>query len=549
MEKKKTKLKKWQKALIIILCIILVPIIALFGFALVNTLKSAKRTSATSAAPAAQEPAYIDIQKSDIKEALPGTVTITSLNGFNGDAVRKKLLSGEDFSYAAYYDLDAVLDTMENTQIKKKTDLRVLDSNNHVDAEKLYQSVLRNNEAAKQKTGGEKLNTFYSDATPEEIKKICLLTAKTVNASKGDRDIRDVASVLARLKIFRNETSSSLAAVTQDITFIFNPKMIDITRTAFEISGRNNKDFDEETLTFVHEIEHIKQYASSDDNEKNGVEAGFCRRYEGAKVNALWNQWLLEAAAEMKMAKQLQTTPMNYAKKITYANSYELAYIFDKSKSFHALPHTTFENDLTAAFQKLQLSDKPAQRDFLNLLYSIQLTQYECEDFWEYYAQQTGKSLSDEARTAIKMDIRAEAVRNLTRKYYESLLQGIENHTIEDLESAFYMMKLWELDCFTHLSYTQKDALAHAKDVLAYLNEIQTLMLRALAKSTGKQEQAIAAAYGAYHPFVKENGKVQKNYRFHDLDSERASFIDACFDGYSVTYFADVKSMLPYIGQ
>lgn len=434
---------------------------------------------------------------------------------------------------------------MKSTSVNKTEDLSTLNSDNKVDADRLYMVVLRNNEASKQEKVNA-INTFYSDASNEEIENICKLIAKTVNETADDRDIRETASVLSRLKIFRHMTSTDLAGVTDSIILYFNPNMIKLTRDMFEISGKKDETYDDETLTFVHEIEHLKQRASEDGYEENGIEAGFCRRFDELKVNSLWNQWVLEAAAEMKMSEYLDAKPRLYDKKISYVKSYELCNIFNNNKELNSLINATFDNELESAYKRLRLKSEAEQRDFLNTMYSIQLLQYDCDDFWEYYQEQTGKQLSDDNQFALKMDIRTEIIYNLTEKYYNGLIKGIETKNIQDLETVFYMMKIWELDCCEHLSYTEKKAFIQAKEYIVWLSEIHNLMFEALAESTRNSQENIESEYNSYHPLLSENGKMMKNYRFNNLADDRIDFIENCFNGYSLTYFSAINNIKDY---
>ena len=543
MKNKQTKLLKgWQKVIIILLCVILAPIIALFAYTIIDTVKGTNKPVATKT----QKTEYIDFEKSDVKEVVEGEVTITPISSFNGNRVKNKLKEKKDFSFADYYDLDTVLDKMMSTSFNKTEDLSVLNSDNKVDADRLYEVVLRNNKSAKQEKVNA-INTFYSDASDEEIGNICKLIAKTVNETADDRDIRETASLLSRLKIFRHMTSTDLAGVTDSIVFYFNPNMINMTRDMFEISGRKDETYDDETLTFVHEIEHLKQKASDDGNKENGTEAGFCRKFDELKVNSLWNQWVLEAAAEMKMSEYLDAKPRLYGKKISYVKSYELCNIFNDNKELNSLINSTFDNDLESAYKRLQLKSEAEQRDFLNSMYSIQLLQYDCDDFWDYYQEKTGKQLTEEEQLALKMDIRTEVIYNLTEKYYNGLIKGIENGNIQDIETVYYMMKIWELDCCGHLSYTEKDTLGHAKVFIIWLNDIQNLMFNMLAESTGKTQSKIEEEYNLYHPLINNNGKTTNNYRFNDITEKKTKFIENCFDGYSVTYFSSINHMISNI--
>jgi len=400
------------------------------------------------------------------KKLAEGNVTVTEITSdFGNIKIKEKLNEKGGYAFSEYYCIDHALKVMNSVEVRRKTSTDVLYSANNIDADKLYSTILKNNELSKNEKGKNKLNTFYSDATNEEIRKICNLLTKTINDTKDDRDITETASVLSRLKIFRHNTTSVLAGVSQNLVFYFNPNMISINKSILSISGRNNEEYDEKVLTFVHEIEHIKQWASSDDNNDNGMEAGFCRKYDSVPVNSLWDQWILEAAAEIKMTDYLNTSAMVYAKKINYANSYMISETFGDNE-YEALINSTFENDLDGAFKVLNISSDEEKADFLNMMYSIQISQYDCNDFWDYYQKQMGKTLADDERTGLRMDIRTDIIYDLTKKYYNDLLTGIKHRNIRDAETVFYLMKVWELDCCTHMVYTNTDAYEHAREYI-----------------------------------------------------------------------------------
>ncbi len=545
-EKKTKKLSTLKKVLLSAVAVFLALVIALFSYVAADMHRSAKE--AKSKPQSEQQEQYIEFEKSDLKTPVSGKVTKTPLPDVtHSSALLKVLQDHPGFTQAQYYELDAALKKEKASPVQCETDLSVLDAQQNVDADKLYAKVLQNNASVKDEKGNNKLNYFLTDAKTAEIKEICTLIADTVNSSKEDRDIRETASVLARLKIFRHETSSNLAAVTEKCVLYFNPNMMSMNEIIRSIGRKQDKKYDDKVLTFVHEIEHLKQFASSDSDYENGMEAGAFRDYSDLKVNSLWDQWLLEASAEIKMTEYLQTDPMVYAKKISYVKSCNLAGIFDESVPFNALINSTFDNDLNAMFKRLKLKDKKSQRDFLELLYSIQLGQYDCNDFWENYEAKTGKKMNEEARFAFKMDVREEVIYHLSEQYYKTLLDAVDSGVIRDEETLFYMLRLWEMDCCGHLAYTKKDALPHAKAYLRWHSKVNDALFSMLADAGGRSKEKIQKAYNAYHPLINSNGKTVHNYRFYGLSEEKEAYIDACFNGYSMTFFTEMEKMDSYL--
>ena len=546
----KKKMKLWKKILITLTVIILVPIITFSVFVIYEMTRDPVKPGEIEEQKVTE---YLEVEASDIKKAVVGNITTTPISSkINKKDIIKRLDEAPGFSMAEYYDIEGALEIMNNTVSEKKTDTSVLDENNNVDAQKLYETVLKNNEAAKKLTGKDRLNLFYSDAEPEDIRNICNIVAKTVNETKEDRDITETASALSRLKIFQHKTSTNLAAVNFELIFVYNKSMIDVNEIVRSLSKSTSEKYDDSTLVFVHETEHIKQMGSLDDNKENGIEIGFCRYYDNCNVNSLWDQWLFEGAAEMKMTDYLQVKPMTYAKKISYINSYSVASILNKNTRINALVNSTFDNNLEEACKTLNIKTESEKDDFLKLMYSIQLTQYDCDDFWEYYQKKTGKALSDDEREGLRLEIRKDAIYNLSRKYFANLLKAIENKEIKDLETVFYMLKIWELDCCTHLCYTTKDGFEHAKDYLVWHNDINNLFFKALAEKSDKSFEEIKSEYEGYHPFVKESedAKEEKqNFRFYNLETEREEYITARFKGYNAVHFTEIEKMAEYMNK
>lgn len=543
--KKRKKLSKVGKTFITIGLISTLMVNGLVIYTVFDMNKGKKNVDSNSTS----QTAYIDFDQENAKEVVEGTVSETLISSnIDEDAILSVLDEAKGFSMEEYYNLDNALKKYETSKVQSRNNKSLLDENNNIDPDKLYEMVIINNDNLKNGPV-DAVNTFYSDASSDEIRMICKLIAETCNNTKDERDITEVANILTHLKIFRHETTADCAAVTDDLVFYFNPNMISIYDEINKNTGKKDDKVNENLTIFTHEIEHIKQFGSSDFNNENGIESGFFRQYDDVAVNSLWDSWVLEAAAELKMADYLDTNTTLYAKKISYVKSYALSNIFDDDKSPDDLINATFNNDLSSAFKTLNIHDEKEKLDFLKLLYSIQITKYDCDDFWAYYEKSTGKTLTEEEKMSIKMDIRTDAVYNLTNKYYKGLINAVRSGKIKDVETVFHMMKVWELDVQNHLSYTEKDSLVHAKEFIIWHDNVQKSMFNELAKASNLSYDEVISMYDNYHSYVNVNGEKSKNFRFYDIGKEKEEYIEYCFDGYSVTYFADNASMVDYIGK
>ena len=558
---KKHKLSKGKKALIAIGLSAAIAVGGFGAFTTASILKYSSKGSKTQNSPSSSYSSRssatptADANNTDFKYTNEKTVveqskttTNISLNSNDYSDFQNNLENGNySFSMEKYYDLDGTLSIYNNTNYSKKNSSSLI-TNNELDAEKLYNSVISNNNKC---MNGDKsrLNTFYSKASESDIRKLCELIVKVYNHNKEKYDINKVCDTLSNLKIFKHETTSANAYVADDLTLVFNPSMIRMFSSIQTARGNDTEGVSTEETVFVHEIQHIFQYASNDLNEKNGVEAGCYRKYDNAKVNSLWDSWILEGSAESRMARYLNTTPKNYGKKISYMKSYNLSRIFEDDFSLYALENTSFTNNLNEAYNALNLKDRNSQMEFLKLAYTIEITQYDTNDFWEYYEEKTGTKLTDEQKNSMRMDIRTEAIKKMSQKFYDGFSTAIKNNRISDLETVFYLMRLWELDSFNHLNYTNKDEYIHAKDFISWLDETEKSLFKEISDSTGISADTIKERYNNYHMVIKDGNKTIINSNLGGFTNDKSNYIKNALDDYSVTNFSRISDMTDSINK
>ena len=548
---KKYKLVKLRKTLIALGIAITIPIsgLTIFTAKSINHFSSNNSSSSSYGGDSSATGRYVDsdndhieVEYSNEKQCIgeSKTSTVINLNKHEYKEFVNELESYDyEFSMSKYYDLENVLKTSNNVQSHKKENSELI-SDGLLDANKLYSIVVRNNDSY-MKQDKNSINVFFSNASNDSVRSICDLIAETYNSNKDDYcDIKEVSDTLTHLKIFQNNTTSSNAYVTDDLVFVFNPNMMEM---------RNNVEdgINVDKTVFVHEIEHIFQNASNDFQYENGIEAGFCRKYNNADVNSLWYTWLLEGSAEIKMSESLSITPKNYDKKISYIRSYNLSRIFESDYNVDDLVDSVFTNNLDSAFKLLNINDEISKIEFLQLMYSIEITQSNTDDFWKFYQQKDGKVLTDNEKDGIRMDIRTEVVKKLSEKYYNGLSKELLDGKIKDLETVFYLMRLWELDSYGHLNFTSRKEYEHATDFIIWQNNIQEALIKAIADSNNMSYDELVNRYNNYHMSLTTDGKIINNADFSDLTKEKQEYINTSYEKYSVTYFSKISTMTNYV--
>lgn len=498
---------------------------------------------------------YLDIEHSNEKRAVVADKISTSIGIDNKEY--KEIINvlesyNYEFSMSEYYDLENTLEIYNNTLYQKKKDTSII-SNGQLDLYKLYNTVISNNNAYMNQDVNA-INSFLSQASKTEILNICNLIIETYNKNPEIYgDIKYISDTLSHLKIFKFPTSPESAAVSdKDFILTFNPEMIKKFTNMQVFRNNTDDDVDVSKTIFVHEAEHLLQKASNDFNYENGIETGFCRIYDktnvnSLNVNSLWYSWLLEGSAELKMTETLSATPKLYDIKISYIRSYNLSRIFEDSYDVNDLINSAFVNDLDSMFKKLNINDKDSRMEFLKLMYSIQITQYDVDDFWEFYEKQEGITLTKEEKESIRMDIRTEAVKNLSSKYYKGLAKALKEGKIKDLETLFYLMRIWELDCCGHLNFANEAEYEHAKDFIIWQDNVEKSFISAISNSNNMSYDELISKYDNYHMLLDVDGNIINNADFSNLSKEKQEYISNLYEKYSVTYFTRTSTMANYI--
>lgn len=513
--------------------------------------------ASASAAAAAQnnetENEYIDVPFLDEKHTY-GTASSGTEVCLSDDAYMRmtKELDTQNsvFRLAEYYGLDDALDLYGKTQVNKRTETNLL-TDGQLDADKLVQTVTRNNSAVTS-NGKNTLNAFYTELNSSEITAICGEIADVINDRSRDFDIKKAANTLEKLTMFQRTGTTSNAYVSTELSFVYNPNSTYVYETMQEMTGSSADNAREQVI--IHEIMHLIQYGASDNDETNGIETGFCRMYNtpsGEKkipVDSLYYSWLLEAGAELGMADYLEIEPFTYQKKISYVTSYNLSRFYENGIRKNALENVVFRHTLEDALNALRIKSEDEKNEFLSFMYSIEIIQTNPEVFFEYYESQTNQSLTDEEKTGIRMDIRTDAVKYLSIEFFENIINAVHDGAITDLDTVFYLMRLWELDVFNHLNYTQMSSFESAEDFIVWYNQMQDAIFTAVAKSSHLDPDQVQTLYAEYHlQSEKENKELTDNCNLKGMNDYIKNYILSAKQSYQTLRFCTIHDVAEWI--
>ncbi len=500
--------------------------------------------------PEPTAPVYIDVEKTDELKLYANEKTSTplSLSPEFGSSISQFLKEQKPvFNFSKYYGLEEALGLYNNTEVNKSQKSDLLNSSGLIDPKKLLSSVEANNK--KEMSGGKNaLNTFYTETDEEDKMEICNLIAKVVNEACNKEDIGKMGNTLSAMKLFNRKGSPSNAYITNSLVFIYNPTMSGMYANMQNISTGESKENMLKSV-LVHEIMHLIQHKDDDLMDDNGVEVGMCRLYNNdannkkLAVDSLWNSWILEAAAELGMADYLNMDTHTYAKKISYANSYNLSH-FTNLKEENLLDQVAFCSTLEEAYQLLGLETTEDQLLFMEFMYSVEILQADPGEFWDNYTALTGLTPTEEEKLDIRMSIRSDVVKYLTYNFYTNLVAAIKDGTVNDLETVFYLMRLWEIDCFGHLEYSKIASLESATSFILWQDEIQTALLNEIVATTDDENLSVE-----YHNYCMQvsGDPIILNCNFKGFDSFVKSYLSDARENFSTVHFARNSYMIQYL--
>ncbi len=507
-----------------------------------STTQSAADTAMQSTKPAESEYTDTPVYRESEKTAAAATEIAVQLT----DDAKAQLLSAindgtSPFRFASFYALDEALALYKSSPVSKSTQSSLL-TDGRLDAGKLYQTVLANNDAL---MNGEKsmVNAFYEELEADTIQQICNEIVKVINDTCSDESIAATANTLQRLTVFKRTGSASNAYINSSISFIVNPTMIGMYQNMQDIADPHTETAWLQTID--HEIMHLIQHGANDGDDTNGVEIGFSRMFnnpgENKKlpVDTLYWSWLLDAGAELSMARYLNIDPGTYAKKISYAVSHNLSRFYEIDSSEKLLEAMCFLPSPDAAFSSMGIENENDQNEFFKFMYSVEVTQTEPDDLWDYYTAQTGRNPSEDEKTGMRMDIRTDAVQYMTKSFFTNLTHAVADGAIRDLDSVFFMLRLWEIDTFKHLNYNELASLEHADAFVLYYDRLQTSFLTALAESSSLDAQQLMSSYADYCLRLQTaDGTIKDNCDLPGLSSFMQTYIAAEKENYIYTKYS-----------
>lgn len=515
------------------------------GGAVKRSVKKPKTPPNTSPAGNVETTAAPELLKeryADLRTPADGSITKTPLKFSNESAEAfKETLFGTDiaFKYGEYFAVDEAFATDWGSPDTYLRDVSVL-KNGKIDAGLLFEKVKINNKAYFERKD---INIFSKEADDETVKAICEVIADTANGNPDLYDAQRLASTLSNLVICYNTTALSSAAVSADLVFSVSPTALKLFKSRNELTERADEEETEKSL-FIHETMHLLQFSASYYQRPQGVEsAAFCRiKKADALPNCMWISWLLEAAAEKETSEYTGIEPLTYTNYINYLNDFTLNYIINGNYGSDMFKKFTFMSSFDDVFAALGITDTEAKKDFVKLLYAVEVADKDSDDFFEYMQAQTGTELTENQKSEICKQCREDALMILTRNYYSGIQKRLASGSL-DKESLFFMMRLFELETLLHTSYSDKTEIPYARRLLVYQSAAENKLFELLAADNGTTAEALKEEYSNYKMLINTPSGVKPNAGLDSFAPEQKEFITEMFEKMNKARFVKLADM------
>ena len=159
----------------------------------------------------------------------------------------------------------------------------------------------------------------------------------------------------------------------------------------------------------------------------------------------------------------------------------------------------------------------------------------------------TGHTPTEEQQLDIRMQIRTEAVKYMSKNFYQNLIESIKEQEITDLDTVFYMMRIWEMDTYTHLEYTKESSLDSSKDFIIWQNQIQDQLFTAIGNCSELSQEEIKKLYDEYNVQTNIDNNIQDNCNLTKFNNYTQNMISSIKNTYAVSNFARMDDMLNYM--
>lgn len=541
-KKSRKRLKKWQKALIVLSSIVLAFFVAVFIWAAIDVFTSGKDTKKHEVRIEDKE---LEISKEHSDPVVEGKIQSTpvTLSSENEKAFEEYLKNVvPEYEYSDLYAIEeslALYNKKNVTKVEKHAhDIRV---NGKFDANKLYNLVLKNNE--QYFAGGKNNKGMYKIPTNAEIKEQCEWICKALEEyakAYPQIDMDTVSCNLYDLKMFNPIAGTANAAVNEKNIFNFNREQMERNKIIMDTD-------DIQKTTLYHEVVHLCQIKCDCFNNYGDWRAGINNEYEQVKTDPLCWYWLTEASAEMIESSFLDVGYSTYKNYIGYASSLNYIAQLDENVGAEQVELLNFSADVEDIFKMFDINTEEERLEFIKMMYTIEVLQMDPEEFKEVYEEKRKEQLvrgeDDEILESnlFAISLKDDAILSMTKLFYRNLARQVAkgNTTLEDV---YYLMRVWEGKIGYHTACEIYFYNASFGKLYKDCTAIQDEFFKYLAEENDLTAEELVKGFESYSMSVQEGGKIKTpNCDLEFFNKDEKKYIKDFIELYYWTGYPSVR--------
>ena len=397
---------------------------------------------------------------------------------------------GDVFKYSDLYDVEKALkeDQKVIKPIKKHTHSIKLE-NNKFSSDEIAKVIKEN---SKEYLKGDEITPLkrasFKTLDNKKTKEVSKIIADVLNAEiKNNKniDIEELKCVIGDLKVYTNPTTAN-AYVDEKGCLVMSPNMIKLTKII-------KKTDDAEQKVIVHEIEHLIQKSCRDHKV---LQFGVSKNIDTLEVNPLEWKWAVEASAEKKMMEYTDSEPLTYDYIVSYLNTVGLSGML-YGKNSENIEDAFGQKDRNELFKMFNCSTKEDQKELINLMYTIDIMQYNREDILNKIGNVDGTRNFQES---LKPSIGTIC----TKHFYRSLGNYVRENNVT-LEDMMFLIRVFESDMSVHINCSNNEYKRYKKEYLNNYCEIRDDFFESISNNNVTFNQ-IFDKYNSY-----ELGSIPKN--------------------------------------
>lgn len=438
-----------------------------------------------------------------------------------------------DYPYSELFDIDEALEKEPNLMtVIPDTSTKVI-SNSKVDANQLYQQILKNNEEYLSQNKG---ITKYNGTTNSLVKKVCAVIAPQINEYLSGHDLseQDVSYLnekLADLKIFSYDGYGYASYNPDRATLEVSEKMISNLQ-------KNTGESQAFEKVVSHEVAHLLQAPTQQTILQNNVmQFGPCIKQSGEQSPLYWD-WYIEGSAEQLCMNYYETNEsLTYPTEIKALTLMKTAGAVDPNVDVTSLEELSLQSSREPIYDYFKCTTEEEKKEILNMFYATNLftsgsittsNQIFVDNYSSKYGQIDGSTknqLEDEWQGCVAATI--------SKTFYKNLAILISEKNL-DLDDIFSLISMYENNVSSVTWYSSR----RQENLLNNYKKYQDIFFQALADSNHMDKNELVSSYIDFHQ--KNSAKIDQNM---DLTATQKEYYQSILKRFQTDHKEPIRTL------